>query len=125
MKIQFIIALCLVFALESCEGGLLHTSSEMLGSYSVNNPNFYFNILKINGGATSSDVMQVRRVYKDSTYEIVKNIRDGDSIIQFNCKTDTVNMIVRGRYWAQDINNDTIKFSVNDIFIEGRRKIIN
>ena len=125
MKIQFIIALCLVFALESCEGGLLHTSSETLGSYSVNNPNFYVNISKVNGGATSSDVVQVRRVYKDSTYEIVKNIKDGDSILQFNCKTDTVNMIVRGRYWAQDINNDTIKFSVNDIFIEGRHKVTN
>lgn len=125
MKFSFGVIMSLAFTLNSCGQDLLQTNSETLGSYSVNNANFYLNISKVNGGATSSNFMQIRRVYNDSTYEIVKNIRDVDSIIKFKYEIDTVLLITRGRYWADDIKNDSIKFSINDIFIQGRRKKLN
>ena len=117
--------LSIIFALNSCGQDIVTTSSETIGAYNVNNPNFYINISKVNGGATSSDFMQVRRVYNDSTYEIVKNIRNRDSVVVFAYKQDSVNLIVRGRLAAEYIKNDTIKFSINDIAIPGRRKIKN
>ena len=77
MKLYFLAIILLVVTFNSCGQDLLQTSSETLGSYNINNLNFYINISKINGGATSTDCMQIRRVYNDSTYEIVKNIENG------------------------------------------------
>ena len=125
MKLYFLAIILLVVTFNSCGQDLLQTSSETLGSYNINNLNFYINISKINGGATSTDCMQIRRVYNDSTYEIVKNIENRDSVVIFNYKSDTINLIVRGRQWDKYSENDTIKFSINDIFIQGRRKIKN
>ena len=117
--------LSIIFALNSCGQDIVTTSSETIGAYNVNNPNFYINISKVNGGATSSDFMQVRRVYNDSTYEIVKNIRNRDSVVVFAYKIDSVNLIIRGRQWDKYSENDTLKFSINDIAIPERHKIKN
>lgn len=126
MKFYFLAIVALAFTLNSCGQNLLQTSSETLGSYNVDNSTFYINISKVNGGATSSDFMQIRRVYNDSTYEVVKNIRNRDSIVVFSYKLDTINLIVRGRNWDKySTKNDTIKFSIKDIFIQGRYKIGN
>ena len=124
MKFYLLFDLIIIFTLCSC-GQLLTTSTETIGSYNVNNTNFYINISKVNGGATSSDFMQIRRVYNDSTYEIVKNIRNRDSVVVFNYRNDSISLIVRGRLAAKYIKNDTIKFSINDIEIPERRKIKN
>ena len=125
MKFYLIPMLSIIFALNSCGQDIVTTSSETIGAYNVNNPNFYINISKVNGGATSSDFMQVRRVYNDSTYEIVKNIRNRDSVVVFAYKIDSVNLIIRGRQWDKYSENDTLKFSINDIAIPGRHKIKN
>ena len=125
MKFYLIAILSIVFALNSCGQDIVTTSSETIGAYNVNNPNFYINISKVNGGATSSNFMQVRRVYNDSTYMIVKNIQNRDSVVMFSYKQDSVNLIVRGRLAAEYIENDTIRFSINDTFISERRKVKN
>ena len=125
MKFYLIPMLSIIFALNSCGQDIVTTSSETIGAYNVNNPNFYINISKVNGGATSSNFMQVRRVYNDSTYMIVKNIQNRDSVVMFSYKQDSVNLIVRGRLAAEYIENDTIRFSINDTFISERRKVKN
>lgn len=125
MKFYFGFIMLLIFNLSSCGQDLLQTNTETLGSYSVNNPNFYLNISKVNGGATSSNFMQIRRVYNDSTYEIIKNIGNRDSVVAFTYRADSVNLIFRGRQWDQYSENDTLKFSIHDVAIPGRRKIKN
>jgi hypothetical protein len=125
MKFYFGFIVLLTFNLSSCGQDLLQTNTETLGSYSVSNPNFYLNISKVNGGATSSNFMQICRVYNDSTYEIVKNIANVDSIVEFKYYLDTIKLLVRGKQSSETIENDTVKFSINDIFIQGRRKKAN
>ena len=102
---------------------LLTSESKSIGSYNVNNQNFYINISKAGGGATSSDFMQIRRVYNDSTFEVVNNIKDVDSIVEFKYYSDTIKLIVRGRQWAEDIRNDTVNFSINNTWTPGRFEI--
>lgn len=125
MKFHLIVMLSIFFIVNSCSQNIVTTSSETIGSYDVNVPTFYINISKVYGDATSSDFMQIRRVYSDSTYEIVKNIRNRDSVVIFTYKADSANLIVRGRLAADYVKNDTIKFSINDTSIRGRRKIGN
>ena len=119
MKSYFLVILFAVSVLTSC-GNLIETSSERLGSYNINNPNFYISISKVNGGATSQNVMQIRRVYKDSTCEVLDNIPAVDSVVQFKFTTDSIFIIARGRYWAKDSRNDTIHCAVNKVWGSGR-----
>ena len=114
-----VIYLSIIFT--SC-GDLLTSESKSIGSYNVNNKNFYINISKV-GGSTSADFMQVRRVYNDSTFEVVNNIKNRDSIVEFKYYSDTIKLIVRGRQSAEYIKNDTVSFSINNIWTPGRFKI--
>ncbi len=122
-----IISLLLLFfftlSIISCGQDLLETSAETLGSYDIGKDSFYINIAKINGGATSSDFMQIRRVFKDSTFEVIKNIPNVDSIVKFTFKNDTINLIARGKLNEDYILSDSLEFSVYDFFTRQRFKI--
>lgn len=114
-----VVYLSIIFT--SC-GDLLTSESKNIGSYNINNNNFYINISKV-GGSTSSDFMQIRRVYNDSTFEVVNNIKDVDSIVEFKYYSDTIKLIVRGRQSAEYIKNDTVSFLINNTWTPGRFKI--
>jgi hypothetical protein len=122
MKFNLITIFLFIFTFNSCGQDLFTVKSEMIGSYNINNSHFYINILKVSSGATDPDIMQIRRVYNDSTYEIVKNIENVDSIVKFNCIRDSVTLIVRGKLWKEYIENEIHEFSITYTLIPGRRK---
>jgi hypothetical protein len=122
MKLNLIIIFLFIFSFNSCGQDLFSVKSELIGSYDLKNNQFYLNILKISSGATDPDIMQIRRVYNDSTYEIVKNIENVDSIVKFNCIRDSATLIVRGKLWDEYVQDEIHEFSVNYTLISGRRK---
>jgi hypothetical protein len=118
MKTYLAIILIAIFSLNSCLD--LTNKSTPIASYHLADKDFYIDIVEAGGGATSADYMQIRRVYKDSTCEIVNNIANRDSIVYFKLDADTITLIVRGRQSAEYIKNDTFRFSVNNTWTPGR-----
>ncbi len=125
MKLYLLAILSIISTLTSCGQDLFTVTSKPIGSFNVNNSNFYISVTKVSTGATSSDFMQVRRVYNDSTYEVVNNITDVDSIVEFKHYSDTIKLIVRGRLWDESIKNDTFRFPISNTWTPGRFKIKN
>jgi hypothetical protein len=118
MKNHLVLLFAALFLLSSCLD--LTNKSRTIASYHLADKDFYLDITETGGGATSADFMQIRRVYKDSTYEVVNNIPNADSVVYFRLDLDTIDLIVRGRQSYASIPNDTFRFSVNNSWTSGR-----
>lgn len=114
----YFLSMCFLY---SCtEVAIANAKLELIQNHKLDNHDFYVSIVKINSGATSSNVMQIRRVYSDGTHEIINNIENRDSVVHFECVKDSVLLVVRGRLSAEFLKSDTFKFLINDTWTPGR-----
>ena len=103
-----------LFLLSGCVQLELNSTEKVLKSYDLENYDFKLQVYHISSPATSPNFIQVRRLYRDSSYEIAYNIANRDSFINLKVQTDEVSLVVKGKERRDFIKNDTVRFSINN-----------
>ena len=113
MKVNIIIFFALWLPLASCGQLLFDVDEEYLASYPLKTDEYQLEIINVATGATSTDVMQFRKVAKNGSYYVINNLSNVDSLVSCQIIGDTISVLVRGRRWMEFIENDSFKFSVD------------
>lgn len=112
MNVNIIVFLILCLPLASC-GQLFDVEEEYLASYPLQTDEYHLEVVNVATGATSADVMQFRKVAKNGSYYVINNISNVDSLVSCQVVGDTINIVVRGKYWVETFANDSFKFPVD------------
>jgi hypothetical protein len=113
MKINIVVYFALGLPFLSCGQQLFEVEEELLATYSLKASEYHLEVVNVVSGATSSDVMQFRRVAKNGSFYVINNISDIDSLVQCQILGDTIVARVRGKDWIESIEDKLIKFPVD------------
>ena len=124
-KIFFLLLISCMLKCTSTSRLELISEDKVLGNFNIGNDSFYLQVAAINSDATSPNFIQIRRIYRDSFFEVAYNIPNRDSLVYIKVlKEQQVSIIVRGTEWKPFNTNDTIVFPLNNKWNSQRFKII-
>jgi hypothetical protein len=110
MKFNIIILFILCNCFAAC-GQLFDVEEEYVGRFALPNEEYHLEVVNVATGATSSDVMQFRKVATNGSYYVINNLENVDSLVSCQVVGDTLLVIVRGKYWMKYLDNDSFRFS--------------
>lgn len=73
---------------------MFEVQEETLASYSISGKNFKIEIKRVAAGATTSDVIQIRKIYSEGKFEVLKSIDGYSDLISSNVIADSVLRII-------------------------------
>jgi hypothetical protein len=91
---------------------MFEVQEDTLFSYPMPGKGFKIEGTRVATGATTSDVIQIRKVYKDGSYDVVENIDNYDSLIASNViENNRLRLIVKDFGYANN-DPDTVEIKI-------------
>lgn len=73
---------------------MFEVESTLLKNINVSNTDFAIEICRVKGGATTKDVLQLKKVYLDGHRKIIKNLDNYNQIINYFLVGDSLTIIL-------------------------------